>query len=128
MTATKLWSRGMVAVLCAQFLSALADNALLFGALAMHKAGHYPDWTAPLLQEFFVGAFILLAPFSGPVADSVPKGRVLFVANGLKLAGAPREKSLIGNAPYRRLGTQTRAGPTCRGALRCSGQPRPHSA
>ena len=59
-----LWTRGMIAVLSAQFLSAMADNALLFGALALLKSEHYPDWAAPLLQEFFVGAFILLAPFA----------------------------------------------------------------
>jgi LPLT family lysophospholipid transporter-like MFS transporter len=78
----------MVAVLAAQFLSALADNALLFGALALLRTDHYPAWTAPLLQEFFVGAYILLAPFAGPIADSMPKGRVMLIANGVKLAGA----------------------------------------
>lgn len=88
MSDSRLWSRGMIAVLGAQFLSAMADNALLFGALAMLKSGHYPDWTTPLLQEFFVGAYILLAPFAGPIADSFPKGRVMLLANGLKLAGA----------------------------------------
>jgi LPLT family lysophospholipid transporter-like MFS transporter len=78
----------MVAVLTAQFLSALADNALLFGALALLRLDHYPDWTAPVLQEFFVGAYIILAPFAGPFADSLPKGRVMLLSNGLKLAGA----------------------------------------
>lgn len=83
-----LWSRGMIAVLIAQFLSALADNALLFAALALLRTKAYPDWTDPLLQEFFVGAYILLAPFAGPLADSLPKGRVMLLSNGLKLAGA----------------------------------------
>ena len=83
-----LWTRGMIAVLIAQFVSALADNALLFGALALLKTEHYPDWAAPLLQEFFVGAYIILAPFAGPFADSLPKGRVMLMANGLKLLGA----------------------------------------
>jgi len=83
-----LWSRGLVAVLVAQFLSALADNALLFGALALLRNDRYPAWTAPLLQEFFVGAYILLAPFVGAFADSRPKGQVMFLANGMKLAGA----------------------------------------
>ena len=86
--AATLWSRGMIAVLAAQFLSALADNALLFGALALLRSDHYPAWTAPLLQEFFVGAYIILAPFVGPFADSLPKGRVMLIANTLKLAGA----------------------------------------
>ena len=83
-----LLSRGMLAVVVAQFLSAMADNALLFGALALLRAGHYPAWTEPLLQEFFVAAFIILAPFAGPFADGLPKGRVMLISNGLKLAGA----------------------------------------
>ena len=83
-----LASSAMVAVLTAQFLSALGDNALLFAALALLKRDHYPDWSVPVLQEFFVGAYILLAPFTGPLADSLPKGRVMLLANGLKLGGA----------------------------------------
>jgi LPLT family lysophospholipid transporter-like MFS transporter len=78
----------MSAVLVAQFLSAMGDNALLFGALALLKAELYPAWTEPLLQEFFIGAYIVLAPFAGPFADAVPKGRVMLVSNGLKLLGA----------------------------------------
>jgi len=85
---TTLWTRGMVAVLVAQFLSAAADNALLFGALALLRIDRYPAWTAPLLQEFFVGAYIILAPFAGPFADGLPKGRVMLISNGLKLVGA----------------------------------------
>ncbi len=83
-----LRARGMAAVLLAQFLSALADNALLFGALALLRIERYPNWSAPLLQEFFVGAYILVAPFAGPFADALPKGRVMLISNGLKLVGA----------------------------------------
>jgi LPLT family lysophospholipid transporter-like MFS transporter len=83
-----LASRAMLAVLSAQFLSALADNALLFAAIALLQAQFAPDWQTPLLQAFFVAAFILLAPFVGPFADSYPKGRVMLVANSLKLIGA----------------------------------------
>jgi MFS transporter, LPLT family, lysophospholipid transporter len=83
-----LWTRGMVAVLLARFLSALADNALLFAALALLRVDRYPDWTAPILQEFFVGAYILLAPFVGPFADSRSKGSVMFLANGIKVLGS----------------------------------------
>lgn len=83
-----LWSRGMLAVVAAQFLSAMADNALLFGALALLRIDKYPAWTEPLLQEFFVAAFILIAPFAGPFADALPKGRVMLISNGLKLVGA----------------------------------------
>ena len=83
-----LWTRGMVAVLVAQFLSAMADNALLFAALALLRSEHYSDWATPVIQEFFVGAFIVLAPFAGPFADALPKGRVMLVSNGLKFVGS----------------------------------------
>lgn len=83
-----LASRAMLAVLSAQFLSALADNALLFAAIALLQAQLAPDWQIPLLQAFFVAAFILLAPFVGPFADSYPKARVMLIANSLKLLGA----------------------------------------
>lgn len=77
----------MIAIYIAQFISALADNALLFAAIALLKSLAAPDWQIPLLQEFFVLAFILLAPFVGPFADAFPKGRVMLIANMLKLLG-----------------------------------------
>ncbi|NUL38248.1 lysophospholipid transporter LplT [Kosakonia sacchari] len=83
-----LWSRGMMAVIAAQFLSAFGDNALLFATLALLKAEFYPDWSQPILQMVFVGAYILFAPFVGQVADSFAKGRVMMFANSLKLIGA----------------------------------------
>ncbi len=85
---TSIWSRGMMAVTCAQFLSAFGDNALLFATLAVLKQQFYPDWSQPVLQMVFVGAYILFAPFVGQVADSFAKGRVMMFANGLKLMGA----------------------------------------
>lgn len=84
----QLFSRGMLAVMLAQFISALADNALLFAAIALLKSQAAPGWQLPLLQEFFVLAFILLAPFVGPFADTLPKGRVMLIANTLKFIGA----------------------------------------
>lgn len=78
----------MIAVLIAQFVSALADNALLFAAIALLKSQSAPNWQIPMLQEFFVIAFILLAPFVGPFADGFAKGRVMLVANCIKLIGA----------------------------------------
>ncbi|MBW4226283.1 lysophospholipid transporter LplT [Enterobacter roggenkampii] len=85
---TSLRSKGMMAVIAAQFLSAFGDNALLFATLALLKAEFYPDWSQPILQMVFVGAYIIFAPFVGQVADSFPKGRVMMFANGLKLLGA----------------------------------------
>ena len=83
-----LWSRGMIATLAAQFLSAFGDNALLFAALALVRKEGYPTWSGPLLQAFFVGAYILLAPVVGVFADARPKGRVMLYANIVKFAGA----------------------------------------
>lgn len=63
-TNTSLWSKGMKAVIAAQFLSAFGDNALLFATLALLKAQFYPDWSQPILQMVFVGAYILLRHLS----------------------------------------------------------------
>lgn len=82
-----LLSLAMGALLVAQFLSALADNAVLIAAIAVAKNEGMPG-LVPLLQEFFVLPFIVLAPFSGPVADGFSKGRVMLVSNLVKLAGA----------------------------------------
>ena len=87
-TNPSLYSKGMVAVICAQFLSAFGDNALLFATLALMNQLYYPEWSQPVLQMLFVGAYILFAPFVGQFADSFAKGRVMMVANGLKLLGA----------------------------------------
>lgn len=87
-TNTSIWSKGMMAVIAAQFLSAFGDNALLFATLALLKSQFYPDWSQPILQMVFVGAYIIFAPFVGQVADSFAKGRVMMFANSLKLLGA----------------------------------------
>lgn len=81
-------TRGLSAVLTAQFLSAFADNALLFAAIALLGENNAPAWHTPLLQAFFLIAYIALAPFVGHLADAFPKGRVMLFSNGLKLAGA----------------------------------------
>jgi len=81
-----LFSTGMIAVLIAQFFSALADNAVLIIAIALARSNGAAH-QVPLLQEAFVIPFILLAPFAGPVADGFPKGRVMLLANMLKLSG-----------------------------------------
>lgn len=74
-------------ILIAQFLSALADNALLFAAIALLASIHAPEWHTPLLQQFFVISYILLAPFVGSIADAFPKGSVMFFSNLVKVAG-----------------------------------------
>ena len=74
-------------LLIAQFLSALADNALLFAAIALLATINAPEWHTPLLQQFFVISYILLAPFVGSIADAFPKGDVMFASNMIKVAG-----------------------------------------
>jgi MFS transporter, LPLT family, lysophospholipid transporter len=80
-------NRGFYTILAAQFFSALADNALLFAAIALLKQVHAPSWETPVLQQAFILSFILLAPFVGAFADSLPKGRVMFISNAIKMAG-----------------------------------------
>lgn len=74
-------------ILIAQFLSALADNALLFTAIALLAAINAPEWHTPLLQQFFVVSYIILAPFVGSIADAFPKGSVMFYSNMIKVLG-----------------------------------------
>ncbi|HEU0187126.1 MAG TPA: lysophospholipid transporter LplT [Gallionellaceae bacterium] len=80
-------NRGFYTILAAQFFSALADNALLFAAIALLAQLNAPSWHTPVLQEFFVFSYIVLAPFVGAFADSLPKGRVMFISNTIKLVG-----------------------------------------
>jgi LPLT family lysophospholipid transporter-like MFS transporter len=81
-------SRGVPVLVGAQFLTALADNALLFTAIAMLLAAPRGDWYVPALQGAFLVAFVLLAPWAGPFADRLSKPRVLLAGNLLKAAGA----------------------------------------
>ena len=80
-------SKGFYTLLLAQFLSAVADNALLFAAIALLHQLNAPTWHEPLLREFFIISYIVLAPFVGPFADALPKGKVMFLSNGIKFFG-----------------------------------------
>lgn len=80
-------NRGFQIILAAQFFSALADNALLFAAIALLKEMLAPDWHIPVLQQAFVVSYIVLAPFVGAFADSLPKGKVMFISNTIKMIG-----------------------------------------
>lgn len=70
-----------------QFVSGLADHALLLVsfALVMHQAGD--AWWAAMLKFFFTLAYVLLAPWVGAWADRMPKARVMAWMNLLKLFG-----------------------------------------
>ena len=76
-------------LLIAQFLSAFADNAILFTVIAMvmHSSA-LPGWYVPALQSAFLVAFVVLAPWVGGYADQHPKPKVLLVANLVKALGA----------------------------------------
>ena len=80
-------NRAFYTILLAQFLSALADNALLFAAIGLLLFFSAPEWFSPLLQTVFVVAYIVLAPLVGPFADALPKGRVMLIANTVKFMG-----------------------------------------
>ena len=80
-------NRGFYTIMAAQFFSALADNALLFAAIALLMQVQAPSWHTPILQSFFVFAYVVLAPFVGAFADSLPKGRVMFISNTIKFFG-----------------------------------------
>lgn len=76
-------------LLTAQFLSAFADNAILFTVIALvMQSAQLPPWYVPALQSVFLIAFVLLAPWVGGFADQHAKARVLIIANLIKAAGA----------------------------------------
>jgi len=76
-------------LLIAQFLSAFADNAILFTVIAMvMQSAQLPGWYVPALQSVFLVAFVVFAPWVGGFADNHPKSRVLIIANLIKASGA----------------------------------------
>lgn len=82
-------NKSLFPLLIAQFLSAFADNAILFTVIALvMQSGQPPSWYVPALQSVFLVAFVVLAPWVGALADHYPKARVLIVANLIKAAGA----------------------------------------
>ena len=78
---------GFYIIMAAQFFSSLADNALLVAAIALLMQMHTPEWMTPLLKFFFTVSYVLFAAFVGAFADSMPKGRVMFITNTIKIAG-----------------------------------------
>jgi len=80
-------SLGFYIIMAAQFFSALADNALLIAAIAILREMHAPGAYEPLLKTFFTVSYVVLAAFVGAFADSMPKWRVMFISNGIKIAG-----------------------------------------
>ena len=78
---------GFYIIMAAQFFSALADNALLIVAISILREMHAPSEYEPLLKTFFTVSYVALAAFVGGFADSMPKWRVMFISNGIKIFG-----------------------------------------
>jgi MFS family permease len=80
-------NRGFYTIMAAQFFSSLADNALLFVAIDLLTSMKSPASLTPLLKLSFVLFYVVFAAFLGAFADSLPKGRVMFIANMIKVTG-----------------------------------------
>jgi MFS transporter, LPLT family, lysophospholipid transporter len=78
---------GFSTIMSAQFFSSLADNALLVAAVELLRMSKAPAWQVPALAPMFAFFYVILAPFVGAFADSIPKGRVMFVSNSIKVVG-----------------------------------------
>ena len=78
---------GFYIIMAAQFFSALADSALLIVAIAGLREMHAPAEYEPLLKTFFTVSYVVLAAFVGAYADSMPKWRVMFISNTIKIVG-----------------------------------------
>lgn len=79
--------RGFYTIMAAQFFSSLADNALLVVAIALLIDLHAPTYLTPMLKFVFVLFYVVLAPVVGAFADSMPKGKVMFISNSIKTLG-----------------------------------------
>ncbi len=78
---------GFYTIMAAQFFSSLADNALFVAAIELLKSGGAPEWQRAALVPMFALFYVALAPFVGAFADLLPKGRVMFLSNMLKVVG-----------------------------------------
>jgi MFS transporter, LPLT family, lysophospholipid transporter len=78
---------GFYIIMAAQFFSSLADNALLVAAIALLMQMQTPEWMTPLLKFFFTISYVAFAAFVGAFADSMAKGRVMFITNLVKVVG-----------------------------------------
>ncbi|WP_293660282.1 lysophospholipid transporter LplT [Rhodoferax sp. OV413] len=79
--------RGFYTIMSAQFFSSLADNALFVGAVQLLRGAGAPEWQQAALVPMFALFYVVLAPFVGAFADSLPKGRVMLISNGIKIIG-----------------------------------------
>jgi MFS family permease len=79
--------RGFYTIMSAQFCSSLADNALFVAAVELLRTNGSPEWQRAALVPMFALFYVVLAPFVGAFADAMPKGKVMFVSNAIKVVG-----------------------------------------
>jgi len=79
--------KGFHTIMSAQFFSSLADNALFVAAVELLRTSGSPEWQRAALVPMFALFYVVLAPFVGAFADAVPKGRVMFFSNSIKVIG-----------------------------------------
>ena len=79
--------RGFFIIMSAQFFSSLADNALFVAAVQLLRTSQAPQWQQAALVPMFALFYVILAPFVGAFADSMPKGKVMLISNFIKVAG-----------------------------------------
>ena len=79
--------RGFYTIMSAQFFSSLADNALFVTAVELLRTGGAPEWQRAALVPMFALFYVILAPFVGAFADALPKGKVMFFSNAIKVVG-----------------------------------------
>jgi len=79
--------RGFFTIMSAQFFSSLADNALFVGAVQLLRSSGAPEWQQAALVPMFALFYVVLAPFVGAFADAMPKGKVMFISNSIKVVG-----------------------------------------
>jgi len=79
--------RGFYTIMSAQFFSSLADNALFVAAVELLRTSGAAEWQRAALVPMFALFYVILAPFVGAFADALPKGKVMFVSNAIKVVG-----------------------------------------
>ncbi len=79
--------RGFYTIMSAQFFSSLADNALFVAAVELLRSSGSAEWQRAALVPMFALFYVVLAPFVGAFADAVPKGKVMFYSNTIKVGG-----------------------------------------
>ena len=65
----------------------LADNALFVAAVELIRISGGDEWERAALVPIFAVFYVVLAPLVGAFADAMPKGRVMFISNAIKVVG-----------------------------------------